>query len=168
MRKANLQCEKTKQHWTNHQIKSHLTILHLLFFLSLSQISNNIARKTRFYLVWRFWDSYPCKLDLQRFFHFLGKEDLNNNPFQMIQFMLANLSRKSCQGNGLLLPMDIPISHGNLFISSCRSDSCQRQTSFLCLVWTFKGLENRIKHDHGNHSDIKNNDAFLYPNHIDG
>ena len=82
--------------------------------------------------------------------------------------MLTNLSWKTCQANGLLLPMDISVAYCNLLIPSCRSDTCQRQTSFLRFIWPFKGLKNWIKHNHGNHADIKNNDALLHPNHIGG
>jgi len=91
---------------------------------------------------------------------------LNDTSFQMIQFMLTNLSRKACQGNGLLLPLDVSVAYCNLFISGCWSYSCQRQATFLGLVRPFKRLENGIKHNHRNHADIKNNDTFLHPNHI--
>ena len=84
----------------------------------------------------------------------------------MIEFMLDNLSCKTCEGRGLLLPILIAVANHNFLITGSRPAANQGQAGLLCLVGFGLADKNWIIHDQVTKAQADNNDALLNPNHI--
>ena len=84
----------------------------------------------------------------------------------MIEFMLDNLSCKTCEGRGLLLPILIAVANHNVLIASGRPAADQRQTGFCCLIGFGLADEDWIIQDQVTKAQADNDNPLLNPNHI--
>ena len=84
----------------------------------------------------------------------------------MIEFMLDNLSCKTCEGRGLLLPILIAVANHNFLITGSRPAANQGQAGLLCLVGFGLADKDRVIHDQVTKAQTDNDNPLLDPNHI--
>ena len=92
----------------------------------------------------------------------------NQNPIAMVDLMLDDLGCEALKDTRSGMERLILISNGDLPVSFCFSDACQRQTAFLCFVFSRFCGDLRVDHDHLHWTIAEYDDALLLTDHVGG
>ena len=92
----------------------------------------------------------------------------NQNSIAMVDLMLDDLGCEALKDTRSGIERLILISNGDLPISFCFSDTCQRQTAFLRFVFSRFCGDLRVDHDHLHWTIAEYDDALLFADHVGG